>query len=77
MNRALLAALAATLLVPAIALGGARPSFTPSDPLAPRQYYLTQDRAFDAFDNTLPSLSAVRVAVIDSGIDGSHPEFKG
>ncbi|HZC28716.1 MAG TPA: S8 family serine peptidase, partial [Gaiellaceae bacterium] len=31
--------------------------------------------AFDAFDNTLPSLTPVRVAVIDSGIDGSHPEF--
>lgn len=76
MSKALLAALAAaTLLVPAVALGGARPSFTPSDPLAPRQYYLTQDHAFDAFDNALPSLTTVRVAVIDSGIDGSHPEF--
>ena len=77
MSKALLAALAAMLLAPAVALGGARPSFTPSDPLAPRQYYLTQDRAFDAFDNTLPSLTPVRVAVIDSGIDGTHPEFKG
>jgi subtilisin family serine protease len=74
-NRPLLAALAAMLLVPAVALGGSRPSFTPSDPLAPKQYYLTQDRAFDAFQNTLPSLTSVRVAVIDSGIDGSHPEF--
>ena len=78
MNKALVAAVAAMLLAPAVALGGARPSFTPSDPLAPRQYYLTQDRAFDAFDSsTLPALAGVRVAVIDSGIDGSHPEFKG
>jgi Subtilase family len=76
-NKALLAALAAMLLAPAVALAGARPSFTPSDPLAPRQYYLTQDHAFDAFDTTLPSLAAVRVAVIDSGIDAAHPEFKG
>jgi subtilisin family serine protease len=74
-SKVLLAALAATLLAPAAAFGGARPAFTPSDPLAPRQYYLSQDHAFDAFDNTLPSLTQVRVAVIDSGIDGSHPEF--
>jgi subtilisin family serine protease len=75
-RKRLAAALAAVLLSPAIAVAGARPAFTPSDPLAPKQYYLAQDHAFDAFDNTLPSLSSVRVAVIDSGIDGSHPEFK-
>jgi hypothetical protein len=76
-KKTLFAALAATLLSPAVALGGARPAFTPSDPLAPKQYYLTQDRAFDAFNPTLPTLAGVRVAIIDSGIDAGHPEFKG
>ena len=77
MRKALLAALAATLLAPAGALAGTRPLFTPGDPLAQRQYYLAQDHAFDAFGATLPSLTPVRVAVIDSGIDSSHSEFRG
>jgi len=49
--------------------------FVPSDPLAPKQYYLAQDHAFDAFGPELPTLDPVRVAIIDSGIDGGHPEF--
>jgi subtilisin family serine protease len=51
-------------------------AFTPTDPLAARQWYLTQDRAFDAWE-TVPALNPVKVAVIDSGIDGGHPEFAG
>src|SRR5205807_4928564 len=66
------AAVVAAIVVPAVAA-----AYTPSDPLAPKQYYLAQDRAFDAFGDTLPPLSPVRVAVIDSGIDATHPEFKG
>jgi len=72
--RAAFAALAVGLILPGVA--GARPTFTPSDPLASKQYYLAQDHAFDAFGDTLPTLNPVRVAIIDSGIDGSHPEFK-
>jgi serine protease len=49
--------------------------FTPSDPLVPRQYYLAQDHAFDAFGPELPVVNPVRVAIIDSGLDGTHPEF--
>jgi subtilisin family serine protease len=67
------AAVAIALALPAVA--GARPGYTPSDPLASRQYYLTQDHAFDAFGETLPTLNPVRVAIVDSGLDGSHPEF--
>jgi subtilisin family serine protease len=52
-----------------------RGSFTPTDPLFAKQYYLTQDRAFDAFGAELPAASPVRVAIIDSGLDGTHPEF--
>jgi subtilisin family serine protease len=65
----------ALLLAPAAAALSTRTSFTPTDPLAPRQYYLAQDHAFDAFPAELPVLTPVRVAIIDSGIDGGHPEF--
>lgn len=48
----------------------------PNDPLAPRQWYLGRDHALDIFD-AATQLFAVRVAVIDSGIDAGHPELKG
>jgi subtilisin family serine protease len=72
-RRILAAAALATLAFPLAAAG--RATFTPADPLAPRQYYLAQDHAFDAFPDVLPTLSPIRVAVIDSGLDGTHPEF--
>lgn len=53
-----------------------RLAFTPNDPLVSRQWYLAQDRAFDFWPQP-PVLPGVRVAVIDSGIDGDHPEFAG
>ncbi len=56
------------------ATASARTFFTTNDPLAPRQWYLQRDRAFD-FWTTLPLLAPVKVAVIDSGIDGGHPDF--
>ena len=59
------------LVVPAAAR-----AFTPNDPLLPKQWYAQQDKAFDAF-NVLPLLATVRVAVIDSGADVSHPDLKG
>jgi subtilisin family serine protease len=51
-----------------------RTAYTPSDPLVPRQWYLTQNRAFDAWQAP-PVLAPVPVAVIDSGVDGGHPEL--
>jgi subtilisin family serine protease len=72
-RRAAAAAALALVLAP-VALA-ARANFTPTDPLASRQYYLGQDHAFDAFGPELPVLNPVRVAVIDSGLDGGHPEF--
>jgi stage II sporulation protein D len=51
-------------------------SFAPDDPLAARQWYLDQINAFD-FWREVPELPGVRVAVVDSGIDGGHPEFRG
>ncbi len=56
-------------------LGSRREAFVPNDPLFDRQWYATQNRAFDAWTE-LPPLAPVRVAVIDSGIDGAHPELQ-
>ena len=74
MKTAVLAVLALAL-APAAAAMPFRAGFVPTDPLAPKQYYLTQDHAFDAFPAELPVVNPVRVAIIDSGIDGGHPEF--
>jgi subtilisin family serine protease len=76
MRRALVAVSAVIALVaPAAAYAG----FSPNDPLAQKQWYLDKDRAFSAFDsfNVLPQLLTVRVAVIDSGVDQTHPELRG
>jgi serine protease len=62
------------LAPPALALP-LRATFTPTDPLVSHQYYLAQDHAFDAFGPDLPVVNPVRVAIIDSGLDGTHPEF--
>jgi subtilisin family serine protease len=55
-------------------LGARRLSWVPNDPL--KQWHLPVNRAFDFWD-AAPSLPPVRVAVIDSGIDATHPEFAG
>src|SRR5207302_3635500 len=73
--RAALTATLALVLAPAALALPLRAGFTPSDPLAPKQYYLTQDHTFDAFGPDLPVVNPVRVAIIDSGLDGGHPEF--
>jgi subtilisin family serine protease len=53
-------------------------AFTPSDPLSTRQWYLAQDRAFDYWEAAQDAtLVPVKVAVIDSGIDGGHPDLAG
>ena len=71
MKRALTTVVAlAALVVPA----GAQ-AFTPNDPLAPKQWYLVQDKTFNAFE-LLPPLPEVRVGVIDTGVDLSHPELR-
>ena len=74
--RTALAAVVALVLAPAALAVPLKASFTPTDPLAPRQYYLAQDHAFDAFGPELPVVNPVRVAIIDSGLDGGHPELR-
>jgi hypothetical protein len=53
-----------------------RLAFVPNDPLAARQWHLDPVHAFE-FWPELPALAGPRIAVIDSGVDGSHPEFVG
>jgi AhpD family alkylhydroperoxidase len=53
-----------------------RATYVPNDPLLPQQWYAAQNRSFDAWPEQ-PPLAAVRVAVIDSGVDGTHPELRG
>jgi subtilisin family serine protease len=71
MRRAVLAGVLAALVLPATA--GA---FDNLEPLAAKQWYLEHDNAWSYWP-TQPDLFAVKVAVIDSGVDGSHPEFAG
>jgi hypothetical protein len=54
--------------------GPRRLAFVPNDPFAFRQWHLAQVRAFDYWPDP-PVLPGVRVAIVDSGIDGSHPEL--
>ena len=55
---------------------GRRPAYAPNDLLAPKQWHLEFNRTFDYWEAPTV-LPAVRVAVIDSGIDGDHPDFAG
>ena len=57
-------------------LGARHPTFTPNDPLLDKQWYVEQNRAYDAWDS-LPQLLAIPVAVIDSGVDATHPDLAG
>ena len=52
-----------------------RVAYVPPDPLFPRQWYLGRIRAFDAWPEQ-PALAGPLVAVIDSGIDGDHPDLR-
>ena len=61
--------LAAALATPALA-------FDNTEPLADKQWYLQSDNAW-AFWPTMPDLFPIKVAVIDTGIDGTHPDLMG
>ena len=73
MRRILVALTLGAVLAAPIATAAAS---TPNDPLAQRQWYLARDRALEVFD-AAHELFAVRVAVIDSGVDPGHWELKG
>ena len=54
-----------------------RVAFVPTDPFFPRQWYIPAVRAFEAWAFRPAWLRDVKVAIIDSGIDRDHPEFRG
>jgi subtilisin family serine protease len=68
---ALVAAAVLALAVPALAA-----AFDNTEPFAARQWYLTEDNAWSYWP-TVPQLYTVKVGVIDSGIDGEHPDLLG
>jgi len=51
-------------------------AYTPSDPLTAKQWYLTYSGFYSSWI-TLPSFESIPVAVIDSGVDASHPDLAG
>jgi subtilisin family serine protease len=51
-------------------------AFTPTDPLTSKQWYLTYSGFYSPWI-TLPSFEPIPVAVIDSGVDASHPDLAG
>jgi subtilisin family serine protease len=55
-----------------------RLAFAPNDPMFKKQWNLAAIHAFDTWPvwPVKPSLGSVKVAIIDSGIDGSHPELE-
>ena len=53
-----------------------RLTLTPTDPFVSRQWYLTQSHFYESWE-TYPAFESVPVAVIDSGVDASHPELAG
>jgi hypothetical protein len=54
-----------------------RVAFVPTDPFFGRQWYIPAVHGFDAWPLRQPSwLSPTKVAIIDSGVDGDHPEFR-
>jgi subtilisin family serine protease len=68
---ALVGAVGAALLATSAAA-----AFTPSNAYYAKQWYLGQDKAFDAWPAP-PTLDPVKVAIIDSGVDCSLPDFDG
>jgi subtilisin family serine protease len=50
-------------------------AFTPTNAYYAKQWYLGQDRAFDAWPAAPPTLQPVKVAIIDSGVDCLLPDF--
>jgi subtilisin family serine protease len=53
-----------------------RLAYTPNDPLVSKQWYLGYSGFYSSWI-TLPSFESVPVAVIDSGVDASHPDLSG
>jgi len=60
----------------ALVATSAAAAFTPSNTYYGKQWYLAQDHAFDAWPAP-PTFDPVKVAIVDSGVDCSLPDFQG
>jgi hypothetical protein len=74
-TKAKLALLGAVVAALATAVPAA--AFTPTNAYYAKQWYLASDRAFDAWQAPPSDLAPVKVAIVDSGVDCSLPDFKG
>jgi hypothetical protein len=63
-------------VVAALVAASSAAAFTPTNTFYSKQWYLTQDNAFDAW-TAPPMLAPVKIAVVDSGVDCSLPDFQG
>jgi thermitase len=72
LTAALLGATAAALVATSSAA-----AFTPNNAYYGKQWYLSQDNAFDAWPAPPTNWAPVEVAIIDSGVDCTLPDFKG
>src|SRR5207302_1887518 len=63
--------------VAAVAAAAPAAAFTPTDPLAAKQWHLQDDHAFDFWAEPPATLAPVKVAIVDSGVDCSLPDFQG
>ncbi|HEX4525277.1 MAG TPA: S8 family serine peptidase [Gaiellaceae bacterium] len=68
--------LAVGIALAALVLPATAAAFDNLEPLAAHQWYLVSDHAWTYWP-TQPQLFPINIAVIDSGIDGTHPEFVG
>jgi subtilisin family serine protease len=62
-------------LVAALVVTSSAAAFTPTNTYYGKQWYLGMDNAFDAWDAP-PTFDPVKVAIIDSGVDCSLPDFQ-
>jgi subtilisin family serine protease len=69
-------ALVGAVAVALVAVSSAA-AFTPTNTYYPKQWYLDQDHAFDAWPTPPLGLAPVKVAIVDSGVDCSLPDFQG
>jgi thermitase len=65
------------LAIAALAAAAPAAAFSPTDPLSAKQWYLQDVHAFDAWLEPPPTLAPVKVAIVDSGVDCSLPDFVG
>jgi len=63
-------------VVAALVATSAAAAFTPTNAYYAKQWYLSQDNAFDFWSDP-PMLDPVKVAIVDSGVDCNLPDLKG